>query len=72
MSLLYRVAGIVGANRVGIARDSQIVSMKMSEEADEDVSTNPLRKISDALLRRNEEDLNRLSDWEFRGSVWLM
>ena len=65
-----RTAGIAGANTVGIARNSQLVSVKLLNNNGDSTLSGELAGYS-AAIERHKEDMD-LSGSTYRGAVWVM
>lgn len=68
----YRVASIVGADQVGVARSADLVAVKVRTFPNDDVSLSLLKAAFQELLDQDYMDTAQLSVWKYRGSVWVM
>lgn len=65
------MAGIAGANTVGIARDAKLVSVKVLNN-DERVSYEGEMRAYNEALQKHIDDTAEMDPLAYRGSVWLM
>lgn len=67
---VYRIAGVAAADTVGIARNAQIVSVKIGAK---DVATYRLAMNGyNAAIAQHQRDVAGLSESDYRGAVWLL